>query len=141
MAIKFIGEQVNRPLLKYRDVKCWLNYVLKANGFKTGNICYIFCNDEYLKNINFEYLKHDYFTDIVTFEYSEENLIHGDMFISIDRVKENALIYQCSIGEEYLRVMVHGLLHLLGFGDKDEEERNIMRLKENEYLYVFNNLS
>ena len=140
MAIKFIGEQVKRPILKYNSVKKWLNFVLNTNGFKTGDICYVFCNDEYLKDINIKFLNHDYFTEIVTFEYSNENIIHGDMFISMDRVIENASNFECKIEDEFLRVMIHGLLHLIGYADGDEEQKKMMRIMENEYLNIFNKL-
>ena len=140
MAINFIGDQVKRPMLKYRSIKFWLKSVIGIHGFKVGNVCYIFCSDEYLKSINLQYLNHDYFTDIVTFDYSVGNLIQGDMFISIDRVRENALFYHCEISEEFLRVIVHGLLHLIGFNDGEEDEKKLMRFKENEYLDLFKNL-
>ena len=140
MSVNFIGEQVERPMLKFKKVKIWIKSVLKLQGFTDGNICYIFCSDEYLKILNLKYLNHDYFTDIITFDYSNKNLIQGDMFISVDRVLENADKYRCNLNEEFLRVIVHGLLHLCGFKDETDDERKMMRSMENNYLNLFKSI-
>ena len=139
MNIKFISENMKRPNLKYKSIKNWLKYVIKENGFILGNVCYIFCNDEYLKNINIKFLQHNYYTDVITFDYCEENFASGDIFISTERVKDNSIIFGSNIQEELLRVMVHGLLHLMGFKDSDDREKLEMRNMENHYLYFYKN--
>lgn len=111
----------------------WLSKICDAEGRKLQEISLIFCSDEYLLNMNKEYLDHDYYTDIITFDYYTE-AISGDLFISIDRVKENALLNNVLFRDELNRVVAHGVLHLLGFGDKSEEESAQMRKKENEAL-------
>jgi len=111
----------------------WLSKICDVEGRKLQEISLIFCSDEYLLNMNKEYLDHDYYTDIITFDYYTE-AISGDLFISIDRVKENALLNNVLFRDELNRVVAHGVLHLLGFGDKSEEESAQMRKKENEAL-------
>lgn len=103
-------------------------------GCVLGDITFVFCSDEELLGVNKEFLNHDYYTDIITFDYSEGSVISGDLFISIDRVKENALSFNVQITEELHRVAFHGVLHLLGYNDKTEAEVIIMRSKENHYL-------
>jgi len=103
-------------------------------GCVLGDITFVFCSDEELLGVNKEFLNHDYYTDIITFDYSEGSVISGDLFISIDRVKENALSFNVQIMEELHRVAFHGVLHLLGYNDKTEAEVIIMRAKENHYL-------
>jgi rRNA maturation RNase YbeY len=102
-----------------------------------GEISVIFCKDEYLLDINKTYLNHDYYTDIITFEYSEGSRLSGDLFISFDRIKENAFTYNVSFSNELSRVIYHGTLHLCGFKDKSEEDLLVMREKENYYLEKF----
>lgn len=101
---------------------------------KIGNISLIFCSDNYLLDINIKYLNHNYFTDIITFNYVEGEIISGDLFISIDRVKENAIEFETMWIKELYRVIFHGLLHLIGYNDKTEEEKKIMKIKEDLYL-------
>ena len=103
-------------------------------GCVLGDITFVFCSDEELLGVNKEFLNHDYYTDIITFDYSEGSVISGDLFISIDRVKENALSFNVKIMEELHRIAFHGVLHLLGYNDKTEAEVIIMRAKENHYL-------
>ena len=103
-------------------------------GFSVGELSFIFCSDEYLRKINAKHLKHDFFTDVIAFDYSKESLLFGDIYISIDRVKENAKIYSSSFNEELFRVIIHGILHLCGFNDKTEEQKTLIRAKENEFL-------
>jgi len=140
MAIVYNSEVVNKPKLRYRSVSKWLKQVVFKYGYITGDLTYIFCSDEYLKEINFKYLNHDYFTDIVTFDYREGNIISGDMFISVDRVKENSEFFNSDLLDEFLRVIVHGLLHLLNFNDGDDQEKMVMREKENECIFMYKEL-
>lgn len=115
----------------------WITRIIVSEGFVVGEIDYIFCTDDYLLNINQEYLNHDTFTDIITFDYSDSKVISGDIFISTDRVKENAMIYKVEFNAELLRVMSHGVLHLIGYGDKMDEDRKLMRIKEDEKIKLF----
>ncbi|MFT5858284.1 MAG: putative rRNA maturation factor [Flavobacteriaceae bacterium] len=112
----------------------WMTDICVSKGSSLGELTVIFCSDEYLLIMNREHLNHDYFTDIITFDYTEGLVVSGDLFISIDRVRENAN----GLGEDFTternRVMAHGLLHLLGYGDKSEEESILMRSEENEAL-------
>lgn len=112
----------------------WLKSVALKEGYGIGELNYVFCDDEYLLDLNKRYLDHDTFTDIITFDYTENDEINGEVYISIDRVGENAETYNASFDDELNRVMVHGLLHLCGYADKTEEEKAGMRSKENEYL-------
>ncbi len=115
----------------------WLSRIISSEKFDVGSLTYIYCSDAYLLEINIEYLKHDTLTDIITFDYCEGKLISGDIFISIDRVKDNALEFKVSFKEELLRVMAHGLLHLMGFKDKSDAESALMRSKEEEKIKLF----
>ncbi|MDD5960746.1 MAG: rRNA maturation RNase YbeY [Bacteroidales bacterium] len=137
MAIQF-SFQTNYPLKSRTKIKQWIKQVIEAKGKKTGNITYIFCNDEYLLEVNKQYLQHDYYTDVITFDYVENDLISGDIFISTDRVRENALAFGSSETEELHRVIIHGALHLLGLKDKSEKEASQMRQAENEALKLLN---
>jgi rRNA maturation RNase YbeY len=101
---------------------------------EVGDISIIFCSDDYLLDINKQYLNHDYYTDIITFDYVEKNVISGDLFISMDRVVENAKQYEIPVLKELYRVVFHGVLHLVGFNDKSKEEKRTMTRKENQYL-------
>lgn len=141
MSISYHTEGVTKPKLKYRIVSAWLKQVIVKFGYITGELTYIFCDDEYLKEINSKYLNHDYYTDIVTFDYGEGKIVSGDMFISINRVKENAKLFTCDLSDEFLRVIVHGLLHLIGFKDGSEFERETMRQKENECTFMYKEIS
>ena len=133
MAIQF-SFQTNYPLKSRTKIKQWIKQVIEAKGKKTGNVTYIFCDDEYLLEVNKQYLQHDYYTDVITFDYVENDLISGDIFISTDRVRENALALGSSETEELHRVIIHGALHLLGLKDKSEKEASQMRQAENEAL-------
>ena len=112
----------------------WLKTVAGSEMKKLGNISIIFCSDDYILDVNMKYLQHDYFTDIITFDYCEKDFLNGDLFISIDSVRENALYYGTEFADELNRVMVHGLLHLIGYDDHSEEDIKMMRYKENYYL-------
>ncbi len=115
----------------------WIDKVISSENFIIGEISYIFCDDEYLLNINKEYLNHDFFTDIISFDYTEQNIVNGDIFISIERVKENALMFNVSFIEELHRVMIHGILHYCGYKDKTDKDSSLMRHKENEKILLF----
>ena len=112
----------------------WLKLVAESEICRLGDINIIFCSDPYILGINLKYLNHDYFTDIITFDYSEKPLISGDLFISVDSVRENAVFYGTEFNEELHRVIVHGILHLIGYDDHNEVDIKRMRSKENYYL-------
>jgi len=112
----------------------WLKKVIKTEKKILGELTFIFCNDAYLHKKNMQFLRHDTLTDIITFDYSDKNIIIGDIFISVERVKENSDIFEVTFLSELDRVMIHGLLHLLGYKDRSKEEKKIMRFKENFYL-------
>lgn len=114
--------------------KKWLNQVISNEAKEEGDITYIFCNDDYLLEKNIRFLNHNTLTDVITFDYCEGNSVSGDIFISIERVKENSEVFKVDFLTELNRVIVHGLLHLLGYKDKTERESNLMRKKENYYL-------
>jgi probable rRNA maturation factor len=118
----------------------WLSLVASSEKSNIQKLSFIFCDDDYLLGINQQYLQHDYYTDIITFPYREGDQIEGDMFISIDRVADNAKEYNVDFYHELQRVMVHGLLHLIGYGDKTEAETTIMRSKEDTYIELFHTL-
>lgn len=115
----------------------WIEEVISSENKTLGELNYIFCTDEYLLDVNIKYLNHDYYTDIISFDYSEGNIISGDMFISIDRIVDNAKDLNVSFEEELKRVMIHGVLHYCGYKDKSESDELIMRQKENEKLVMF----
>lgn len=108
----------------------WLSLVAQKEGFILGNITLVFCSDEYLLEMNKKHLNHDYFTDIITFDYTEDKTLSGDLFISVDRVKENAALNSIMFHVELNRVVGHGVLHLMGYNDKSEEEQSEMSKKE-----------
>jgi probable rRNA maturation factor len=115
----------------------WISRVIASEEKKEGEINYIFCDDDYLLNLNEQYLNHDTLTDIISFDYSMGNEIHGDIFISIERVIDNANDFKVSFEEELKRVMVHGVLHYCGYKDKTEEDEALMRSKEDEKIKMF----
>ncbi len=134
MSIRFFNEDVDLPVFKRRKISNWLKFVVTSQSKKIGNICFVFCSDNYLLEINKRYLNHDYFTDIITFDYVENNLVSGDIFVSLDRVLENSSDYNVSYNNELFRILIHGVLHLLGFNDKLEDDKVIMTEKEDFYL-------
>lgn len=101
---------------------------------RIGDVNIIFCSDNYILDVNLKYLQHDYFTDIITFDYCDNNVLSGDLFISVDSVRENSVFYNTEFEDELNRVMVHGILHLIGYDDHTEEDQKVMREKENYYL-------
>ena len=118
----------------------WLKLVAESEIKKLGNINIIFCSDNYILDVNVKYLGHDYFTDIITFDYCVKNILSGDLFISIDTVRDNAEFYKTEFNDELNRAIVHGLLHLIGYDDHTQEEQKIMREKENYYLELRNHI-
>jgi probable rRNA maturation factor len=133
--IHFFIEDITFKLSNPRKVVSWINNSIKSEGAVLASINYIFCSDEYLLDINRQYLNHNTYTDIITFDNSEEqNSIEGDIFISIERVKENAVKFNKSFESELHRVIIHGVLHLLGYSDKSSRKKAVMRKKEDTYL-------
>ena len=132
--IFFHTEDVSFVLESENEMSSWLVKLVEAHNKKVGELNYIFCSDDYLLKMNQEHLKHDYFTDIITFDYCEKDVISGDLFISIDRTKENAKTFGKTQINELNRVIAHGLLHLLGFKDKTAEDIVEMRSMEEEAL-------
>ena len=137
LPINFFSEEIDFQLKNEEKTSLWLQKVANKEGFVVSAINYIFCDDEYLHKINMEYLNHDTYTDIITFDNSEdedEQVLEGDIFISVERVKENAQTLKTTFEEEIHRVMVHGLLHLTGYDDHSDEDEKQMREKENQAL-------
>jgi rRNA maturation RNase YbeY len=119
---------------QYKD---WISRIIESEGFDEGEINYIFCDDEYLHKINVEYLDHDTLTDIISFDYTVGNLIQGDIFVSVERVKDNANDFKVSFEEELKRVLSHGVLHYCGYKDKSPKDEALMRFKEEEKMQMF----
>ena len=115
----------------------WISRIIESEGFDEGEINYIFCDDEYLHKINVEYLDHDTLTDIISFDYTVGNLIQGDIFVSVERVKDNANDFNVSFEEELKRVLSHGVLHYCGYKDKSPKDEALMRSKEEEKIQMF----
>ncbi|MDB4835195.1 rRNA maturation RNase YbeY [Cyclobacteriaceae bacterium] len=129
--INFFFEDISEPVLDYKKIKHWLSLLIDNHKYNLAELNYILCSDEYLLKINKEYLDHDYYTDIITFDNSEEEAsIEGDVFVSIDRVNDNSTNLNTTKTDETLRVVAHGVLHLCGFKDKTEEEASEMRKQE-----------
>ena len=122
------------PKLGKRETNAWIKAVVAKYGKKVGEVAYIFCNDEKILEVNREYLQHDYYTDIITFDYCEDNILNGDIFISLDTVASNAVEFGVTFDEELHRVLIHGILHLCGQDDQTPELRAEMIAKENDAL-------
>lgn len=136
--IVFFNEDIDFKFQGKNNFKSWLKKVADKEGFKIKDLNYIFCSDEYLHKINVDYLDHDTFTDIITFDNSEDEIsIEGDIFVSVDRVKENSQTLNTVFDEELKRVIVHGLLHLCGYDDHSVEDKAEMRRLEGEYILIF----
>jgi probable rRNA maturation factor len=133
-SIRFFSEDIPFKMKQQRAVASWIKQVAHQEGRETGDLNFIFCSDNYLLNINTTYLQHDTYTDIITFDYSEGETIEGDIYISIDRIKENAQSLEVAFEKELHRVIIHGVLHLLGYQDKSEEQKQIMRETEDACL-------
>ena len=121
------------------NYKKWLEEIILSENKKLGEINYIFCNDEYLLKVNQDYLQHDYYTDIITFDYVKGRTISGEIFVSLQRISDNASTLSKDYEEELRRVLAHGILHLSGYKDKSEEEEQLMRSKEDFYLAKYSN--
>jgi len=135
MNIEFFYEETDFTLNQKESIQPWINKIITEGGYEIESLNYIFCSDEYLHKINLEYLNHDTFTDIITFDNSElENVIESDIYISVDRVKENSLLLKTHFEDEIARVLIHGVLHLMGWQDKTEEQKERMRKKEDACL-------
>ena len=141
MAISFANIDVSFNLEQKLRLKRWINAVAQQFSHKVGEINYGFCSDAHIIEANKQYLQHDYFTDIITFDYSEGSTISGDLLISIDTVRSNAELFNTEFTTELHRVMIHGVLHLLGFKDKTDTEQHEMRKQENEALNLLSTLS
>lgn len=141
MAIYFSSENTNFDLKGKMKVKKWITDIIKAQGQNVGDISYVFCDDDYLIQVNREYLDHDTYTDIITFDYVEGKIVSGDILISVDRVKENAQLFNTTFEQELHRVIIHGILHLLGQADKSDEDAAMMRKKEEAALALWNSMN
>lgn len=139
--IYYQSEDIKMPKIAKRKVSAWVKEVAKRHGYKVGDISYIFCSDEKILEVNRQYLQHDYYTDIITFDYTEERVISGDLFISLDTVRTNAEQFNVSYESEFYRVVIHGILHLCGINDKGPGEREVMEAHENESLALWNEMN
>ena len=136
MTISFYTEDIEMPRINEEAVKGWIGKVAENHGKRVGEISYIFCSDKKILEVNQKYLKHDYYTDIITFDYTAGDKIGGDIFISLDTVKSNAETFHTEYNEELHRTIIHGVLHLCGINDKGPGEREIMEANENEALSI-----
>ena len=132
--VSYFKEDTSFDFKEKRRTNRWLKLVAESEIRRLGDISIIFCSDNFILDINIKYLQHDYFTDIITFDYCEGDTVSGDLFISVDSVRENASFYGVEFADELNRVIVHGILHLIGYDDHSEEDIREMRAKENYYL-------
>lgn len=132
--ITYQTEGVEMPTIKQRETTAWIKAVAETYGKRVGDIAYIFCSDEKILEVNRQYLQHDYYTDIITFDYCEGKRLSGDLFISLDTVRTNAVQFEAPYETELFRVIIHGVLHLCGINDKGPGEREIMEAAENKAL-------
>jgi len=137
-SISFHSEDVDFQLENEQKTIDWIISTIHQEGKSVTEISYIFCSDVYLHQMNLEYLNHDTYTDIITFDYTENSVVSGDIFISIDRVMENANKFNTTFLNELSRVIIHGVLHLVGYKDKSTEQKQVMRSKEDFYLTLLN---
>lgn len=138
--IDYISEEVEMPRLDRALIGLWIEEVVKRHGFTLGAVTYNFCNDERILYYNRQFVKHDYYTDVITFDYDSAGMVSGDIVISLDTVRSNAEKFGVSYDNELLRVIIHGILHLCGIDDKGPGEREIMEAHENEALKLYNTL-
>ena len=132
------NSETSFTLKNQKKLVKWISDVISSEGFQVGEINYIFCNDSYLNKINQEFLNHDTFTDIISFDYTLGKEVGGDIFISIERVLENAEKFNEVFENELYRVMIHGILHFMGYKDKTKKEKTLMRTKEDEKIFTLN---
>ena len=135
--ITYNTENVKMPVIRRRDVSRWVRQVAASYGRRVGEIGYLFCDDEKILEVNREYLSHDYYTDIITFDYTDGDVINGDLVISLDTVRSNAELFGKAYDDELLRVIIHGILHLCGINDKGPGERELMEAAENKALAMY----
>lgn len=131
---------VKMPEILHRETTKWVRAVAASYGKRVGEVAYVFCNDDKILEVNRQYLKHDYFTDIITFDYCEGDMLSGDLFISLDTVRTNAELFHKTYDDELHRVIIHGILHLVGINDKGPGEREIMEAAENKALDLLQKL-
>lgn len=131
---------VKMPEISHRETTKWVRAVAASYGKRVGEVAYVFCNDDKILEVNRQYLKHDYFTDIITFDYCEGDMLSGDLFISLDTVRTNADLFHKTYDDELHRVIIHGILHLVGINDKGPGEREIMEAAENKALDLLQKL-
>lgn len=136
MSINFVNEEISFILAGKRQIKKWIQYIASEEGKEIGELNYFFSNDEFVKEINRKYLKHNYNTDIITFNHNVEGILFADIFISVDTVRENAIKYSISFNREIQRVIIHGVLHLIGYDDISDDLQATMRNKEDYCLEV-----
>lgn len=130
-------DVIKPRFLKSRQLKAFVKSLVLSEGFVQGDVAIVLCSDEYLLKVNQDFLNHDYYTDIITFDYCENGIINGDLLISIDRVLENSIKEKTDFSDELHRVVFHGMLHLCGFKDKSKKDIEVMRFKESYYLNLF----
>jgi rRNA maturation RNase YbeY len=135
--IQFFCEQISFTVSNPRKTSSWIKNTIKKEKASLNGINYIFCSDEYLRELNVQYLNHNTYTDIITFNYGNSKTIEGDIYISIDRIKENAEKYGVDFNSELRRVIIHGVLHLIGYNDKSKADKALMRKKEDTYLSLW----
>ena len=138
--ISYNTIHVTMPAISHRETTAWVRAVAATYGKRVGEIAYVFCDDEKILEVNRQYLQHDYFTDIITFDYCEGDLLSGDLFISLDTVRSNAELFGKTYEDELHRVIIHGILHLVGINDKGPGEREIMEAAEDKALALYHEM-
>ncbi len=136
--IYFNTDKIELPNLNLSKINKWIRTIVKGENKETGQIRFIFCDDERILQVNQDFLDHDYYTDIITFDYGEKDLVSGEIYISIDTVLSNSMKYHTDYNQELHRVIIHGILHLCGQGDKDDQSQKEMTLKEDNALSILN---
>lgn len=141
MSVHFSSSDCLIPQFNESLITNWISLVAANHNFKIGRINYLFCSDEYIYKTNVQFLQHDTYTDIITFDYVEGSILSGDILISVDRVEDNARLFNVSFYQELCRVIIHGILHLIGFKDKTESDAATMRAKENDSLELLQTIN
>lgn len=136
-SISFHNEGVNTKTPPKRQLKAWIKEFVSNHNKKVGELAFVFCDDEKILEVNRNFLQHDYYTDIITFDYCEDEIVSGDIFISVERVGENAILHNTEFKHELLRVLAHGILHLIGFQDKSAKKKKEMTLNEDLCIQLF----